>query len=218
MEILKNVPVHGTDDPVELVTPTGAAIIATLATSFGPAPDMQVAAIGYGSGTRDLASRPNLLRLFIGTPVPESDTVTIIETTIDDMNPEVFGFLMERLFADGALDVYLIPVFMKKNRPGTLLQVLCRRKKRESLIHRILTETTTLGVRYFDVERRLLQRESVTLNTPYGAVSVKKIIAPDGESRIVPEYDVCRRIAREKDIPIRTVYEKISQHAQNSVK
>ncbi|MEZ4551749.1 MAG: nickel pincer cofactor biosynthesis protein LarC [Desulfobacterales bacterium] len=129
-EILKNVPVFGTDDPVELVTPTGAAIISTLATSFGPMPDMRVSKIGYGSGTRDLSARPNLLRLFIGAAGLDGDTVTVIETTIDDMNPEIFGFLMDRLFADGALDVYFIPVFMKKNRPGTLLQVLCHRKQR----------------------------------------------------------------------------------------
>ena len=216
-EILKNVPVFGTDDPVELVTPTGAAIISTLATSFGPMPDMRVSKIGYGSGTRDLSARPNLLRLFIGAAGLDGDTVTVIETTIDDMNPEIFGFLMDRLFADGALDVYFIPVFMKKNRPGTLLQVLCHRKQRESLIHRILMETTTLGVRYSDVERRLLQRDSVTLQTDFGAVAAKRIIAPDGHSRIVPEYDVCQKIARERDIPIRTVYEKIGQHAENVV-
>ncbi len=216
--ILKNIPVYGTNIPFELVTPTGAAIISTLATSFGSMPDMLVSGIGYGAGTRDLESRPNLLRLFIGKPFPASDTVTMIETTIDDMNPEVFGFLMERLFEDGALDVYLIPVFMKKNRPGTLLQVLCHHKAKEVLIRRVLMETTSLGVRCYDLERRLLERKTVILKTEYGDVCAKKVIAPDGRSRIVPEYEACRTIARQKDIPVRTVYEKISQHAENLIK
>ncbi|MBC2714498.1 MAG: nickel pincer cofactor biosynthesis protein LarC [Desulfobacteraceae bacterium] len=215
IEILINIPVYGTDVPFELVTPTGAAIVSTLAESFGKMPDMLVSKIGYGSGTRDLETIPNLLRIFLGKSLSQSDTVTMIETSIDDMNPEVYGFLMERLFGDGALDVYLVPVFMKKNRPGTLLQVLCHHSKKETLIRRILTETTTLGVRYFDVERRLLEREAVTIETGYGPVSAKKVITPDGRFRIVPEYEVCRAIARKKNIPIRTVYEKISQHAEN---
>ena len=218
IEILKNIPVYGTEIPFELTTPTGAAIISTLSESFGSMPDMLVSEIGYGSGARDLDSRPNLLRVFIGTPAPAPDTVTMIETTIDDMNPEVFGFLMERLFEDGALDVCLIPVFMKKNRPGTLLQVLCHHNAKESLIHRIFMETTTLGVRCADVERRLLEREAVVLETGYGNVSAKKVITPDGGCRIVPEYEVCQAIARKNDIPIRTVYEKISQHVENLIK
>jgi len=218
VEILKNIPVYGTDVPFEMVTPTGAVIVCSLAESFGKMPDMLVSKIGYGSGTRDFDSRPNLLRIFIGKPVPASDTVTMIETSIDDMNPEVYGFLMERLFDDGALDVYLVPVFMKKNRPGTLLQVLCHNNKKEALIRRILTETTTLGVRLYDMERRLLDREAVTLETEYGPVLAKKIISPDGRIRIVPEYEVCRTIAGKKNIPIRTVYEKISQHAENLIK
>ena len=218
IEILKNIPVYGTDIPFELVTPTGAAIVSTLAESFGRMPDMLVTKIGYGSGTRDLETIPNLLRIFLGKSISPSDIVTIIETSIDDMNPEVYGFLMERLFEDGALDVYLVPVFMKKNRPGTLLQVLCHHSEKETLIRRILTETTTLGVRYFDVERRLLDREAVTIQTDFGPVSAKKVATPDGRIRIIPEYEVCRAIARKKDIPIQTVYEKISQHAENLIK
>jgi uncharacterized protein (TIGR00299 family) protein len=218
IEILKNIPVYGTDVPFEMVTPTGAVIVSTLAKSFGKMPDMLVSKIGYGSGTRDLDSRPNLLRIFIGKPALASDTVTMIETSIDDMNPEIYGFLMDCLFADGALDVYLVPVFMKKNRPGTLLQVLCHHNEKEALIHRILMETTTLGVRFYDVERRLLDREAVTLETDYGPVSAKKVIAPDGRFRIVPEYEVCRTIAEKNNIPIRTVYDKISQHAEKLIK
>ncbi len=218
IEILKNIPVYGTEIPFELVTPTGAVIISTLAETFGKMPDMLVSKIGYGSGTRDLEKIPNLLRIFLGKSISRSDTVTMIETSIDDMNPEVFGFLMERLFEDGALDVYLVPAFMKKNRPGTLLQVLCHQNAKESVIRRILSETTTLGVRYFDVERRLLDREAVTIKTDYGPVAAKKVTTPDGRFRIVPEYEVCRAIAHKKNIPIRTVYEKISQHAENLIK
>ena len=218
IEILKNIPVYGTDVPFELVTPTGAAIVSTLAESFGKMPDMLISKIGYGSGTRDLESRPNLLRIFLGKSISRSDTVTLIETSIDDMNPEVYGFLMERLFEDGALDVYLVPVFMKKNRPGTLLQVLCYHNEKETIIRRLLTETTTLGVRYFDVERRLLERETVTIPTDFGPVAAKKVTTPDGRFRVVPEYEVCQAIARKKNIPIRAVYEKIRQHAENLIK
>ena len=218
LEILKDVPVVGTDIPFELTTPTGAAIMKTLAQSFGPMPDMVASKIGYGSGTRHLETAPNLLRVIVGSPSPISDTVFMIETSIDDMNPEIYGFLMERLFAAGALDVNLIPVFMKKNRPGTLLQVLSHQRDRETLIRTILTETTTIGVRYYPVERRLLAREAITLETIYGKVSAKKVITPDGSFRITPEYEACREIAQKENIPIRTVYEKIVQHVENLIK
>jgi uncharacterized protein (TIGR00299 family) protein len=218
LEILKDIPVRGTDIPFELTTPTGAAIIATLAKNFGPMPDMVASRIGYGSGTRQLETAPNLLRVIAGNPSPTSDTVFMIETAIDDMNPEIFGFVMERLFADGALDVNLIPVFMKKNRPGTQLQVLCHQHTRETLIRIILTETSTLGVRYYPVERRLLDREAVTIETIYGKVSAKKVKTPDDTFRIIPEYEACREIAQENHIPIRTVYEKIVQHVENLIK
>jgi len=222
VEILKDIPVYGTEISSELVTPTGAAIISTLASTFGPMPDMRISQIGWGAGFRDLNHIPNLLRIFLGTPANLSDTVTVIETTIDDMNPEVFGYLMERLFEDGALDVCLIPVFMKKNRPGTLVQVLCSHYVKETLISRILTETTTLGVRCFEAQRRILKREPVRLETEFGEVSAKKIHGPDGRIRIVPEYEVCWRIARERNIPILTVYQKIGektgQHPENLIK
>lgn len=214
LEILKDVPVTGTDIPVELTTPTGAAIIATLAEHFGPMPDMTATRIGYGSGSRRLEKIPNLLRVIMGNPVAVSDTVFIIETAIDDMNPEIFGFVMERLFAEGALDVNLIPVFMKKNRPGTQLQVLCRQQTRESLIQTILTETTTLGVRYYPVERRVLDREAVTIETVFGTVAAKRIHLPDGAVRISPEYEACREIAQKNHLPIRLVYEAILQQAE----
>ncbi len=130
------------------------------------------------------------------------------------MNPEVFGFLMERLFADGALDVYWIPIFMKKNRPGTMIQVLCHKDQKEAITNRILTETTSIGVRYYDAGRSILSREHVEIKTAFGDVAVKKIKNPDGSVRVVPEYEVCRRIAMEKDLPLRTVYERISKEVE----
>jgi len=220
--ILEGVPVYGADIPYELVTPTGAAIIRSLAQWFAPMPEMVIARIGYGAGQRDLEDRPNLLRIILAAE-PESaadldgklqeDQITIVETCIDDMNPELFGYLMERLFEDGALDVYWIPVYMKKNRPGTMLQVLCKIDRRETLIHRILIETTTLGVRYYPSRRRLLKRESVEVKTSFGVIVVKRIKDSQGNVRIIPEYEECRKIAIKKNIPLRVVYDTITSEA-----
>ena len=214
LKILKGVPVYGTDIPHELVTPTGAAIIVTLAESFGKIPDIIVADTGYGAGKRDLESIPNLLRIITGIAADHQaglrqDTIVMVETCIDDMNPEVFGFLMDRLFAEGALDVYWVPIFMKKNRPGTMVQVLCRGDRKEAVMERILSETTSSGVRFYDVHRRILKREQLVVDTLYGRVQVKRIVNPDGSQRLVPEYEVCKKIALEKDIPLRTVYDNI---------
>ena len=220
--ILEGVPVYGTDIPYELVTPTGAAIIRSLAQRFEPLPEMVIARIGYGAGQHDFEDRPNLLRVLLGAESESAvdldgklseDQITIVETCIDDMNPELFGYLMERLFEDGALDVYWIPVYMKKNRPGTMLQVLCKIDRRETLIHRILIETTTLGVRYYPSRRRLLKRESVEVKTSYGVIAVKRIKDPQGNVRNIPEYEECRKIAIKKNIPLRVVYDTITSEA-----
>ncbi|RZB36199.1 MAG: pyridinium-3,5-bisthiocarboxylic acid mononucleotide nickel chelatase [Desulfobacteraceae bacterium Eth-SRB2] len=218
IEILKGAPVYGTKIPYELVTPTGAAIIVTLAESYGEMPDMIIEKTGYGAGKRDMESIPNLLRVMTGTdacretghrPAHYKDTIVVLETGIDDMNPEVFGFLMDRLFEEGALDVYWIPIFMKKNRPGTMVQVLCRRNRKDVLINCILSETSSLGVRYYDAKRCMLPRESAIMKTAYGEIQVKRIIEAGGGVRIVPEYEVCKKIALEKNLPIRMVYDTI---------
>ncbi|MCJ7771775.1 MAG: LarC family nickel insertion protein, partial [Desulfobacterales bacterium] len=128
---------------------------------------------------------------------------------IDDMNPEVFGYLMDRLFDDGALDVFWIPIFMKKNRPGTMIQVICAKNKREAMIHRILSETSTLGVRYYDAQRYMLERDYMDMETSYGLITMKRVREPDGNFRLVPEYEVCKKIALDKNIPLKVVYEKI---------
>ena len=216
--ILKGVPVYGTGIPHELVTPTGAAIIVSLAESYETIPEMIVEKTGYGAGKRDLGSMPNLLRIIIGAEPNYhfgrqmeygDDSIVVLETGIDDMNPEVFGFLMERLFEDGALDVYWIPIFMKKNRPGTMVQVLCPADRKDVLIHCILSETSSLGVRYYHVSRRVLTREHMMVKTAYGEIQVKRITEPDGSMRFVPEYEVCKKIAIENNIPLRVVYDTI---------
>jgi pyridinium-3,5-bisthiocarboxylic acid mononucleotide nickel chelatase len=218
LAILKGVPIYGTKIPHELVTPTGAAIIATLAESFEEMPDMIIEKIGYGAGKRELESQPNLLRIILGTEITNSekrigeyqtDQIVIIETCIDDMNPEVFGFMMERLFEKGALDVYWIPIFMKKNRPGTMVQVLCSEDCREVLMACILSESSSLGVRYYHAKRRMLGRERIMVKTVYGEIAVKRIAELDGSSRIVPEYEICKKIALEKNLPVRVVYDTI---------
>ena len=210
--ILAGAPVYGADIPHELVTPTGAAIIRSLAQRFEPMPEMVIDRIGYGAGQRDFEDRPNLLRIILAAEVETNvneDQITIIETCIDDMNPEFFGYVMERLFEDGALDVYWIPVYMKKNRPGTMLQVLCKDDSRDRLIDRVLTETTTTGVRHYQTRRRLLQREQLEVQTSFGIIPIKRIQDHGGDHRLVPEYEVCRRIALEQNIPLRLVYDTI---------
>ncbi len=220
--ILKDIPVYGTTIPHKLVTPTGAAIICASAQGFGGMPAMVIKKIGYGAGQRDLDDRPNLLRIILGEEMPmavgpseklQEDHIEIIETNIDDMNPELYGHLMGRLFDDGALDVSWMPVYMKKNRPGTILQVLCKKDRRDALIHRILSETTTLGVRYYESRRRLLRREPLEVETSYGTIAVKRIKDPQGNFRIVPEYEVCQQIARERNLPLRIVYDTVALEA-----
>ena len=222
LSILKGVPVYGTEISHELVTPTGAAIITSLADSFESIPDMIVEKTGYGAGKRDLKTIPNLLRVIIGTqdsntPGYQKDRISVIETCIDDMSPEIFGFLMDRLFEDEALDVFWIPVFMKKNRPGTMIQVLCMENRKESIINRILSETTSLGVRYYDVQRLKLVRKNITIKTSYGNIQVKRVKDPNGSVRLVPEYEVCKKIAIKKGIPLKIVYDTIIKETNKIV-
>ena len=218
LEILKNIPTYGSDVPFELVTPTGAGIVATLSRSFGTMPEMTVERTGYGSGQRILESRPNLLRIVLGHSPEDSvqagancleDDVVVIETNIDDMNPEIFGYLMERLLQAGALDVCWFPVYMKKNRPGTMVQILCRKAEKKAIGEILFTETTSIGIRYHDAHRTILKREISQFESSYGMIRVKKVIEINGTTRLVPEYDECRKIAVQKNIPMRAVYERL---------
>ena len=183
---------------------------------------MATAAVGYGAGRRNLDPGPNLLRIIIGKEGDYSshsennfmqDQIVVVESSIDNMNPELFGFLMDRLFDEGALDVAWIPVQMKKNRPGTLLQVLCRRDELNAVASCILSETTSLGVRYHEAGRFILERDQALLESSFGPILVKRIRYPQGEVRLAPEFEVCKRIALEKGLPLRSVYDTVAREA-----
>jgi uncharacterized protein (TIGR00299 family) protein len=209
VELLQGVPVLSRDVEGELVTPTGAAILTTLARGFGPFPPMTVEGIGCGAGQRDFPF-PNLLRLLVGTTSTALDarmeTLTLLEANIDDLNPEFYGHLMERLFTAGALDVYLTPVQMKKNRPGVVLSVTCPPAQAEALAALVFAETTTIGLRRQEVQRWALARERVEVETPYGAVGVKVARLGGKVMTASPEYEDCRRLALERGVPLKEVY------------
>ena len=208
--LVAGVPVYSDGPAVELTTPTGAAVVTTLAESFGPMPAMKIAAIGYGVGDRDFKDRANLLRVVIGeaSAAREAAEVFVIEANIDDMSPEWAGYARERLLEAGALDVTLTPVFMKKDRPGYTISAITTPGEREKISTLLLAETTTLGVRYYRAERRVLEREIHEVETVHGTVRIK-VAAEDGAVRnFAPEYDDCRRLAREKGVPLKEVWQE----------
>ena len=213
LEILKNIPVYGIGKLVETVTPTGAAIIATLAQTFGPLPPITIEKVGYGVGERKDNEVPNLLRVILGRKEKRVswEQVVVIETNIDNMNPEIYEYLIEVLLKKGALDVALIPVQMKKNRPGILLKVIARESDKTELIENIFNETTSLGVRVHTVERYTLSRKMKVVETPWGKVRIKIIEEPDGRIVTSPEFEDCKRIARAKNIPLKQILFKISK-------
>jgi hypothetical protein len=175
---------------------------------------MEIEKVGYGAGQTDIPQRPNLLRVMLGKTRPPAaalarEQIKVVEANVDDMNPELFGYIMERLFDDGALDVLWIPVQMKKNRPGTLIQALCPEPVETAVVQRLLSESTSLGVRTCDAQRHLLKREPAEIETPFGCVTVKRIYQLDGSTRLVPEYEVCRQIALERNLPLHVVYDAI---------
>ena len=199
----------GVDLEVELVTPTGAALLSSLTTAFGPIPPMTLAAVGYGAGGRDLPI-PNVLRLLVGERATSNqaiaETLTLLETNVDDLNPEIYDYVMARLFDAGALDVFLSPIQMKKNRPATLLRVLCQPSDADALMAILFAETSTLGVRQQVVNRHCLARTTHTVRTPYGSVRVKVAYWGDGRVKAAPEYEDCRRLAEASGAPLREVY------------
>src|ERR1700686_1518702 len=208
--LLLGKPTYSNGVQKELVTPTGAAIVATLCTSFGPQPPMSVSAIGYGAGATDLEGQPNVLRLMIGESaakaVPGYDQeIAVSEANLDDMNPQIYGYFQERALAAGALDVFTTSVQMKKNRPGTLLTVLCQPADVQALMSLIFAETTTFGVRTYTAQRRVLPRESVKVATKFGEVRVKLSRVNGRILHVAPEYDDCRKLAEEKNVPLQRV-------------
>ncbi len=208
VELLKGVRVRLEDGAAEMVTPTGAALIAALAQQ-GEAPQLSLSGVGYGAGERTLPDRPNLLRILLGTLVEtaKEDQLLILETNIDDLNPEIYEYVMERLFAAGARDVGFLPLQMKKNRPGVMLWVLSDPADREKLSAIIFAETSTIGIRSYPVARIALPRESKEVNTVHGVVKVKLARTLDGRVHAAPEYEDCKRLAREKNLPLKLVYE-----------
>ena len=205
--LLQGAAVYSGPQKVELVTPTGALLLTHYASGFGPIPAMRLSRVGYGAGTRDFADTPNVLRVLVGEAdaAAPSHAVSVLEAEIDDMNPQIFGLLMDRLLEQGALDVFYTPIQMKKNRPGTLLTVIARPEARAALTATIFRETTTIGVRYHQTMRECLDREVVTVNTPLGAVRFK-VARRDGDIlNASPEFDDCVRIARERDLPLKDV-------------
>ncbi|HKZ82878.1 MAG TPA: nickel pincer cofactor biosynthesis protein LarC [Anaerolineae bacterium] len=215
VELLRGVPVIGMETEGETVTPTGAAILTTLAKSFGPLLSMRLSGVGYGAGQRD-TEYPNALRVLLGETEASADTETVllIETNIDDMNPQLYEHVFARLFAAGALDVWLSPVHMKKNRPGNVLSVLCQPAQEAAVSDVVFRETTTLGLRRQPIERRSLSREIRTVSTRFGPVRVKLALANGQVLRAVPEYEDCKRLAEVNAVPLRDVLTEVEQAAK----
>ncbi|MDT5262190.1 MAG: pyridinium-3,5-bisthiocarboxylic acid mononucleotide nickel chelatase [Acidobacteriota bacterium] len=226
-ELLRGAPIYSTDITGELVTPTGAAIVATVCESFGALPRMRVDATGYGAGTREYQNFPNVLRVMVGEGeaageeshagiayevsrsgvAQAEEELLMVETNVDDASPQLLGHLLERALACGALDCYLTHVQMKKNRPGVLVSILCRPTEREAVLDLLFAETPTLGVRSYEVSRRALERESVTVETEFGTITVK---VGRYKGRVVsasPEFDECREAALARGVPLRSVQE-----------
>ena len=206
--LLKGIPVYYSGQDVEMVTPTGAALITSLCSSFGPMPPMTIDSVGYGVGSRTLPDRPNLLRILIGSDIDKqtSETVVVLESNLDDMSPELLGYLMDNLLDAGAKDVTFSHIQMKKNRPGIQLQVVARPEDNDKLINIIFRESTTLGIRISYSQRAILKREELMVDSPWGKMRVKKVIHPDGGTALLPEYEECRRIAKENNLALRDVY------------
>ncbi len=221
VELLHGVPVYSTEIKGELVTPTGAAIISTVCAEFGALPAMRLTASGYGAGTRQYKDFPNALRILIGEtdagatketasvaqamPDATSERLWMIETNLDDTSPQVSGYVLERALALGALDCFLIPVQMKKNRPAVLVSILCRLSERARMFELLFAETPTLGVRSYEVERTALAREFVKVETEFGAIEVKIARRAGEVSNVAPEYEDCRAAALKLNVPLRAV-------------
>lgn len=219
VEILKGVPVFSDNTRFELTTPTGAAIIRELAVSFGAMPDIKIEKIGIGAGGRDIEKRPNILRAFIGMKeagrIKEEDRVFVIETNIDDMNPQVYEYVMEELFSAGALDVFLAQVIMKKSRPGVKLTALSNEHTKDKLIKIILKETTSIGVRIYEVQRKILGREvkNISLSFPgiKGSHRVRVKAAKSGKEifKLTPEYEDCKQLAKKLKMPLTEILQEV---------
>jgi uncharacterized protein (TIGR00299 family) protein len=218
--LLKDVPITGSEIEAELVTPTGAVLLTSLAENFGPIPKMSIQTIGYGAGEKDL-SIPNVLRLFIGEESESKNIITenlvLLETNIDDQNPEIYDYVMAKLFATGALDVYLTPIQMKKNRPATTIHVLCSSNKCQIMEEILFAETSTLGIRKQEITRHSLPREFQNVKTKYGEVKIKISKLENGLQNVAPEYEDCRRLAESNNVPIKEIYFEAENSARKNL-
>jgi uncharacterized protein (TIGR00299 family) protein len=222
VELLKDAPVYSAGAQTELVTPTGAAIVKILVKRFAAFPEMKIEKSGYGAGSREVAGLPNVVRLTLGESASTlaaktaSEIVILLEANLDDLNPQVFGYVMDRLFEEGALDAFGIPAQMKKNRPGTLLTVLCRPEAASRLTQLIFTETTTLGVRRREEVRQTLARRWEKVRTQWGEVRIKIASMNGTVTNYAPEYEDCRHIAAEHHVPLKTVIQEATQAYTNT--
>jgi hypothetical protein len=219
-EILKNVPVYSTDVPCELTTPTGAAIVKSVSKGFGDMPCFQYDKLGVGAGTRDTGERPNVLRIFVGEMhrgLPE-ETVTVLETNIDDMNPQIYEYLIDELLSRGALDVYLTQIIMKKTRPAVQLSVICNNDGKNDLVGIILRETTSIGVRYSEMQRVTMNREIKEFSSKYGKVRVKTSECGRDLIKSLPEFEDCKKIAKETSRPLREIIDEVGCSARKKRK
>jgi uncharacterized protein (TIGR00299 family) protein len=211
VKLLGSAPVYSGAVQKELVTPTGALLVSSYVSSFGPIPGMTIEQVGYGAGDNDFPSTPNVLRILVGraeagdVASAKADRVVVIECEIDDMNPQLFGVAMDRLYASGALEVFYVPVQMKKNRPGTLLTVIGPPERRSALSEVIFKETTTIGLRYSELDRECLRREIVSVPTPIGPVRFKLAWRDGRLLNAVPEFDDCAKLAAEQQLPVKEV-------------
>lgn len=212
LALLEGIPVYNSGTQDEMVTPTGAALVKGLATSFGPMPPMVIEKTGYGAGKRYLPDRPNLLRILIGRLQTQDkiDTVVILEANTDDMSPEWLGYLMDRLFDAGALDVIFCPVQMKKNRPGVQVQVMGRPGQKDELMDILFMESSTLGIRFRYSQRKVLNRCVEEVDSPWGKMKIKKVLERDGAPFFVPEYEACREVALKTNRPLRDIFDWVT--------
>jgi len=209
-ELLKGVPFYATEIKGELLTPTGAAIITTVSSEYGPIPQMTTEVTGYGAGTREYQDFPNVLRVLIGETADtgaSDERLWMLETNLDDASPQIIGHVMNRVLELGALDCFFTPVQMKKNRPGVLLSVLCRREEKSAVMKLLFMETTTLGVRSYEVSRRSLERSVVRVETQYGPIDVKVAHLDGRVVNEMPEFEQCREAATKASVPLKVVEE-----------
>ncbi|MBU4601569.1 nickel pincer cofactor biosynthesis protein LarC [bacterium] len=226
LELLKNIPTYSGGIESEMITPTGAAIIGTLAKSFGERPLMKIERIGYGAGEKEF-SIPNLLRVSIGEKILKdenlkdgyvSDEAVLIETNIDDMNPEFYDYIMDQLFSLGALDVFLTSIQMKKNRPAHMLSIIVYEQDLKEILEVLFSESTTLGVRIREIKRLRLAQQNFIAETKYGKIRVKVGIFKGEIKNIAPEYEDCKKIAEQHQVPLKEIYEEAKKVANNKLK